>query len=59
MILGGIGVVLFQQSRLQLGWSRGELLQHSALRAAALMVSIAIASLYKIYSSLICFGTIF
>lgn len=37
MILGGIGVVLFQQSRLQLGWSRADLLRHSALRAAALM----------------------
>lgn len=39
MILGGIGVVLFQQSRLQLGWSRADLLRHSALRAAALMAS--------------------
>ena len=38
-LLAGTGSVLFMQSRLQLGWSRWEILQHFATRGGALMVS--------------------
>ncbi|CAD6564557.1 MAG: hypothetical protein CYPHOPRED_004069 [Cyphobasidiales sp. Tagirdzhanova-0007] len=38
MLLGGIGIVLFQQSRLQLGWSQWRLLRHFAYRGATLML---------------------
>jgi len=51
MLLGGIGVVLFQQSRLQLGWSRWRLLWHFTTRAGTLMVRTSI------YTCKICFKT--
>jgi len=38
MLLMGVGVVLFQQSRLQLGWTRWQLLRRYAVRGGMMML---------------------